>query len=136
MAVIIWKELGFAAVLFLARLSSVSPDLYDAARVDGAGWLRLLRHISLPAVRPQIEFYVTLMVATLLSWVFAYVFVISFGGPGRSTVVTEFYIYLNAFRYSSLGVAAAASVILLALAGVFIVATARLRSGIAAELES
>ena len=88
MFVIVWKELGFGIIVFLARLSSVGDELYDAARVDGAGWWSVFRHVTLPALVPAIVFFAVVETITMLSWVFAYVYVMTTGGPGNSTVVS------------------------------------------------
>jgi ABC-type sugar transport system permease subunit len=121
MAIIIWKELGFGVMLFLARLLSVDEHLFEAARVDGAGWWRTFRHVTLPQLVPTIAFYAVVETITMLSWVFAYVYVLTGGGPENATNVTEYYIYQNVFTANALGVGAAAGVILLGLVGVIIV---------------
>jgi ABC-type sugar transport system permease subunit len=82
MFVIIWKEVGFGVVLFLARLMSVEEELFDAARVDGASWWQLQRHVTIPHLATVIEFFTVISVITVLSWVFGYVFVMT-GGPGN-----------------------------------------------------
>ena len=89
MFVIVWKELGFGIIVFLARLSSVGEELYEAARVDGAGWWSVFRHVTLPALVPAIVFFAVVETITMLSWVFAYMYVMTTGGPGNSTVVTR-----------------------------------------------
>ena len=112
MFVIIWKELGFGVIVFNARLMSVSEEYFDAARVDGARWWagcgtsrcrngasdRFLRVVEL---------------INMLSWVFAYVYVMTLGGPENSTVVSEYYIYEQVFQNDVIGIGAAAGVILL-----------------------
>ena len=113
MGVIIWKEFGFGIVLFLARLMSVDEQLFEAAKIEGANWFQILFRITIPQLAMVIEFYVVITIITMLSWVFNYVYVMTSGGPGTSTIVTEFYIYLMGFRYNLMGIAAAASVILL-----------------------
>ncbi len=133
MGVIIWKELGFGVVLFLARLMSVEEELYEAAALEGAGWFKVLFRITIPQLATVIEFYVVIMVITMLSWVFNYVYVMTSGGPGNSTMVAEYYIYLEGFRYNLQGVAAAASMVLLAVTAVLILARARVTKRI--ELE-
>ena len=84
--------------------------------MDGAGWWRLHWHVTLPQLRGIVEFYAVVESITMLSWVFAYVYVISAGtgGPGTSTLVTELYVYKNAFGYgtNNLNLASAASAIL------------------------
>jgi raffinose/stachyose/melibiose transport system permease protein len=121
MFVIIWKELGFGIIVCLARLSSVDEQLFEAARVDGAGWWRLLRHITLPQLVPALAFYVIVELITMLSWVFAYIYVMTLGGPQNSTVVSEYYIYQAVFQNNVLGIGAAAGVTLLGVVSVLIV---------------
>lgn len=120
--VIIWKELGFGIILMNARLLSVSEEYFEAARVDGAGWWRRLWHIALPQLVPAIAFFSIVELINMLSWVFAYIYVISLGGPENSTVVTEFYIYRQVFENNAIGVGAAAGVVLLGVVSVLIAA--------------
>lgn len=127
MFVIIWKEVGFGVVLFLARLMSVEEELFDAARVDGANWWDLQRHVTIPQLATVIEFFSVISVITVLSWVFGYVFVMTGGGPGNATMVTELYVYLMGFRYNQMNLAAAVSVLLLLVTGIFIFLELRLR---------
>jgi len=112
MGVIIWREVGFGIVLFLARLMSINEDLLDAAKVDGATWGQRLRHVIIPQLRSVIEFFVVVSIITMLAWVFAYVYVITHGGPGNATTVMELYIYNFAFRNQLPGIASAVAVIL------------------------
>ena len=120
MFVIIWKEMGFGVILFLARLMSVDEELYDAAKIDGANWLQLHLNITLPQLSTVIEFFTVISIITMLSWVFNYVYVMTNGGPGNATIVTELYIYLMAFQYNNINLAAAVSVLLLLVTGIFI----------------
>lgn len=133
MFVVIWKEFGFGVVLFLARLMSVEEELYEAASLEGAGWLQVLFKITIPQLATVIEFYVVIMVITMLSWVFNYVYVMTSGGPGNATMVAEYYIYLEGFRYNLQGIAAAASIVLLAVTAILILARSRVTQRI--ELE-
>lgn len=119
-SVIVWQQLGFGVVLFLARLSSIDTTLYEAALVDRAGWWARFRHITLPHLAPVIEFFVTLSLINMLSWVFNYVYVMTNGGPVNSTYVLELLIYQSAFRDGQPNLAAALSVIVLAFAVVLL----------------
>ena len=136
MFVIIWKEVGFGVVLFLARLMSVEEELFDAAKIDGANWWQLQRHITVPQLSTVIEFFTVVSVITMLSWVFSYIFVMTAGGPGKATMVIELYIYLMGFRYNQMSLAAAVSVLLLFVTGVFIFLELRVRerAGVAETL--
>ncbi len=127
MFVIVWKEVGFGIVLFLARLMSVEEELFDAAKIDGANWWRLQWHITIPQLATTIEFFTIVSIITILSWVFGYVYVMTGGGPGNATMVTELFIYLTGFRYNQMNIASAVSVILLLVTGIFIFLELRLR---------
>jgi ABC-type sugar transport system permease subunit len=111
--VIVWKELGFGVILFLARLFALPTEVYEAARADGAGWWRTHWHVSLPGLRPIILFYLVIEGITLLSWVFNYVFVMTRGGPGEATGVIETYIYDNLITYRLTWLAASAATVVL-----------------------
>jgi len=112
--VIVWRELGFGIVLFLARLLSMSEDQLEAARIDGANWWARLRYVILPELRGTIEFYVVVASITMIAWVFAYVYTLTSGGPGTSSTVLELYIYNQGLRNSLPGMASAVAVVLLA----------------------
>jgi ABC-type sugar transport system permease subunit len=120
MAVIVWKELGFGVIVFLARLISIPEDVFEAARIDGAGWWRTLRHVTVPQLAPAILFYAVIETITMLSWVFAYIYVMTAGGPGNATVVSEYYIYQQTFQNTVIGIGAAAAVTLLGFVSVLI----------------
>ena len=111
--VIVWRELGFGIVLFLARLLSMPDDALEAARIDGAGWWQRLRYVILPELRGTIEFYVVVAAITMIAWVFAYVYTITAGGPGTSSTVLELYIFNQGLRNSLPGMASAVAVVLL-----------------------
>lgn len=135
--VIIWRELGFGVVLFLARLLSVPSDMFEAGRIDGARFFRLHRFITLPQLTSVILFYVVVEAITMVSWVFNYVYVMTNGqgGPGDATQVTELYIYQTAFQYQSPEIAAAAAVSLFAVTLVLIATFFRIqrRAGLAGD---
>jgi ABC-type sugar transport system permease subunit len=126
MFVIVWKELGFGIVLCLARLMSVGAEYFESARVDGARWWQILWHVTVPQLAPTLAFYAIVELINMLSWVFAYVYVMTLGGPMNSTVVTEFYIYQQVFQNNVIGVGAAAGVVLLGVVTLLIVARSRL----------
>ena len=111
--VIVWRELGFGIVLFLARLLSMSEEQLEAARIDGANWWNRLRYVILPELRGTIEFYIVVASITMIAWVFAYVYTITAGGPGTSSTVLELYIYNQGLRNSLPGMASAVAVVLL-----------------------
>ena len=127
--IIIWKEAGFGIVLFFARLMSVSEELYDAAKIDGAGWWQTLWYITVPQLMLVIEFFAIISIINFLSWIFAYVFVVTKGGPGTSTQVLELWIFNKiAHGAPNPGMGAAASVVLFASTLVLIFALLKIRT--------
>ena len=79
MFVIVWREVGFGIVLFLARLLTLPEEQIEAARIDGAGWWSRLRYVILPELRGTIEFYAVVAAITMLAWVFGYVYTLTDG---------------------------------------------------------
>lgn len=125
--VIIYRELGFGVVLFLARLMSLDQEILEAAEIDGANWWQKHAYITLPQLSGVIEFFVVVELITMLSWVFAYVYTMTGGGPGFASTVMEFYIWKHAFAFRSPGIASALAVVLLSVTTVLIVLQLRLR---------
>lgn len=111
--VIIWREVGFGTILFLARLMNVPVELYEVAKLDGASWWQTYWYITIPQLSTVIEFYAILQIIVVFCWVFDYVFVMTGGGPVNSTIVGEFFIYKYAFQFNRIGVASAVAVIYL-----------------------
>lgn len=123
MMLIIWRESALGIILFLARMLSLDESLMEAARLDGANWWQRVWHVIVPQMRVVMEFYIVTSVITILSAVFAYVFMIGGGrgGPGTSTMVVELYIFNALIRTSLPGIASAVSVMLFAVSLLLIV---------------
>jgi ABC-type sugar transport system permease subunit len=106
-----WATLGLCMVLLLAGIQKIPVSLYDAARVDGAGWFAELRAVTLPGLRNELIVAITLTLIIALR-IFDIVFVTTRGGPGEQTYVPSLLIYLQAFQYGVVGKAAALAVVL------------------------
>lgn len=109
----IWKALGSNMVLLLAGLQTIPKNLYEAASIDGAGRWHLFRHVTLPGLRPML-IYVIATDIIYLSQSFAEIFVLTSGGPLRSTTTVNYLIYTEAFEYSNMGSASAMAFVLFA----------------------
>jgi len=112
--VYVWKNMGFAAVIFLAGLQAIPRDLYDAARVDGANvWWRF-RSVTIPMLSP-ITFF--LLITSILNTFQAFdiIRVMTQGGPVDSTNTLIYYVYEQGFIALNAGRSAAASLVLFAL---------------------
>lgn len=107
----IWKDLGFTAVIYLAGLRTIPRDLYEAAKVDGAGpWWRF-RSVTLPMLSPIVFFLgVTSLLNTIQS--FDIIQVMTRGGPVDSTTTLIYYVYQQGFVAFNAGRASAAAIIL------------------------
>ncbi|WP_339131919.1 ABC transporter permease subunit [Streptomyces sp. f51] len=107
----VWKDAGWGIIVFLAALSSVPPDLYEAAAMDGAGRRRRMWHITLPALRPVIALLLVLRVGDALTVGFEQLLLQRDAvGPGASEVL-DTYVWWNGIRNQDFGYAAAAGLI-------------------------
>ena len=106
-----WATMGLCMVLLLAGIQKIPPSLYDAARVDGAGFFAELRAVTLPGLRNELLVAITITLIIALR-IFDIVFVTTKGGPGDETNVPSLLIYLDAFQYGAVGIAAALAVVL------------------------
>ncbi|MDP4707540.1 MAG: sugar ABC transporter permease, partial [Cyanobium sp. MAG_237] len=96
MLVTLWKGLGYYMVIFLAGLQGISPDLYEAAALDGSEGLRKHLDITLPLLRPYITL-VAVISAIAATKVFEEVYLMTQGGPADSTRTLVYYVYDQAF---------------------------------------
>jgi multiple sugar transport system permease protein len=111
---ITWRFAGFYMLIILTGLQAIPRDVYEAARVDGAGWWRTLRSITLPLLRPTLALMLILSVTgSILA--FDQFYILTNGGPDNSTVTVVLAIYRQAFFLFDLGKAAALSMIVLVL---------------------
>lgn len=108
-----WKDLGFVMVILLAGLQAINADLYDAAKVDGAGAWARFRHVTLPMLSPSTFFVVVISLINGFQ-VFDQVYAMTGGGPAGSSQVVVQQIYDLTFRYGQAGEAAALSWMLFA----------------------
>jgi len=104
-----WHTYGFAFVVFLAAIQSIDTSLYEAARLDGANWGQLLRHVTIPGLRNAITLLVSLAVAGALAS-FTFIYIMTGGGPNFATEVLSTYVYDKGFLESRYGYASALSV--------------------------
>lgn len=110
MCVTIWKGLGFYMMIYLAGLQSISTELQEAARIDGAGRAKVIWYITIPLLKPFV------LLCSLISMmgairVFDEVYVMTVGGPANASMVTAVYIYQKAFIDFNFGYAAAIGLI-------------------------
>lgn len=115
----VWKLIGYNVVLFLTGFSTIPQNLYESAKIDGAGGGKCFWHITLPLLKPT-TYFVTLVTAISSFQVFDLIFVMTEGGPQDATNVIVYSIYKYAFEYFDVGKSCALAYILFAV--IFILA--------------
>jgi raffinose/stachyose/melibiose transport system permease protein len=114
-----WHYWGFLMVLFLAAMQNIPPDLYEAARLDGASKFQEFRDITIPGIRPTLVFMM-LMTSIWSFLTFDYIWVLTQGGPAGSSEVLSVLVFKNAFMNLEAGYASAIGLSMSALVGVVI----------------
>ncbi|WP_406337878.1 carbohydrate ABC transporter permease [Streptomyces sp. NBC_00649] len=119
MFVIVWGLVGFYAVLFIAAIKGVPAELYEAARIDGAGRFRMTISVTLPAIRDSVQTaYIYLGIAALDAFVYVQA-LLPGGGPANSTLTISQDLFNTAFRKGQFGYATAMGVVLAVVTLVF-----------------
>lgn len=122
---VVWKTVGFTMILLLTGMQAIPDELYDAAMVDGAGYLARIRYIMLPLLRRT--FALALILSVIGSYLgFDQFFIMTRGGPQNSTISVVYWIYTNSFTYFKMGYGAALSIVLLVILAVLSVIQLRL----------
>jgi multiple sugar transport system permease protein len=110
----VWKNSGYNMIIFVAGLQTIPDDLYEAARIDGAGAWARFRHVTLPGLAPVVLLVSLLTIAGYLQ-LFAEPYVMTQGGPAQSTVSVLYFMYEQGFKWWNLGVASAVAFLLFVL---------------------
>ncbi|MDC8015712.1 carbohydrate ABC transporter permease [Tahibacter soli] len=110
----VWKNFGYNMIILLAGLQAIPGELYEAARIDGASAWQRLRHVTLPMLAPTLLLVAIITVAGYFQ-LFAEPYVMTRGGPLRSTTSVLYYMYEEGFRWWNLGRASAIAFLLFAL---------------------
>jgi len=108
----VWKEIGFSTIIFVAGLKGIPGMFYDAAAIDGANPVQQFFRITLPLLKPVTLFVVVTQTISSLQ-IFVPIFVMTHGGPFFSTNGIVYYIYQNGFQYNDMGYASAMSFLVL-----------------------
>jgi multiple sugar transport system permease protein len=110
----VWKEVGFSMIIFVAGLKGIPEMFYDAAAIDGASPLQRFWYVTLPLLKPVTLFVVVTQTISAFQ-VFVPIYVMTKGGPFFVTNAIVYYIYQNGFAYNDMGYASALSFFVLAL---------------------
>ncbi len=107
----VWKLIGYNMIIFLSAFSSVSQNIFEAAKIDGANNYQIFKNITIPLLSPTI-FFVVIITAISTFQVFDLIYLMTEGGPFDSTNVLVYAIYKNAFEYFNIGKASAIAYVL------------------------
>ena len=107
----VWKLIGYNVVLFLTGFSTINQNVYEAAKIDGAGENEIFWNITVPLLKPTI-YFVTLVTAISSFQIFDLIYVMTSGGPDNSTNVIVYSVYKYAFEYFDIGKSCALAYIL------------------------
>jgi len=121
----IWSVFGTNTIIFVTGMATLDRDIYDAARVDGAGAVATFWRITIPMLMRFIQFAFILTLITAFTALFSLIFVMTGGGPGYATTTLEFYVYQQGFTVGVFGYAAAIGIVLFAV--VFAISIAQIR---------
>jgi multiple sugar transport system permease protein len=110
----VWKNFGYNMVILLAGLQAIPEELYEAARIDGASGFRQLLHVTLPMLAPTLTLVGILTTAGYFQ-LFAEPYVMTQGGPLRSTVSVLYFMYEEGFKWWNFGSASAVALMLFGL---------------------
>jgi len=122
----VWKGFGYTMIIFIAGLQNVPEELYEAARLDGAGMWRQFRHVTLPMLGPTFLF-VGVVVAIGQLQIFAEPYVMTKGGPLNKTLTIVMMMYEQGFKFWRMGYAAAVAFVLFLIIGAATLVQMRLR---------
>ena len=118
--IIVWRELPFAIISFLAGLQSIPDEMYEAARVDGASAWQTFRYVTLPMLRPVLV--IVILLTTIWTYNnYIYVWLTTQGGPGNFTQVLATQMYIEAFTNYRLGYGASVGVLMSMIMAIFAV---------------
>jgi raffinose/stachyose/melibiose transport system permease protein len=123
MVIMVWFQIGYPLVIFMAALQRVDPELLEAAEIDGATWFQKFFYITIHQIRPEI--FVVILTTTIYALkIFGQIYVLTRGGPGTSTIVPSYYTYQAYFEQANIGygstIATVMTLIIVALTFAFI----------------
>ncbi len=118
----VWKFVPYTTFLFTSGLSTISPNVYEAARMDGSGSINTFFKITMPLLLPIFQLVLVIQTIFALVYHFSLVYIITQGGPGDATRTLAWLIYNEAFKYGRYGRGSAMAIILVLIMIIFIYA--------------
>ena len=126
-----WKMIGFSTLMFSSALSGIDTQYYEAAKMDGAGKFRTFLHITMPLLSPTIMMMLMMSILFSSQWSFAYIDVLTQGGPFGTSTNIYYMMYKFAFGDMSVGMCAAAASLFLVVFGIIALILQRISGKVA-----
>jgi ABC-type sugar transport system permease subunit len=123
---IVWVHLGFGLIYFLAAMNGIEQGVYEAAIIDGAGFLQTFWRVTVPSIRFAIQFWVVFNFIEVFARMFSLIYTLTQGGPGYATFTLEYGIFVQGFAKFRVGYSSAWSTVLFLFCAVISVAQIRL----------
>lgn len=120
-----WQYAGYSMILFIAAIQNIPASLFESAKIDGAGAFGIIRHMTLPLIKPMIKVNTIIICIGSLKF-FDLVYAMTGGGPVHRTEVLASYIYTRSFQFYEYGYGNALSIILLFVCLFFTIVTNKL----------
>ncbi|MFF8186802.1 carbohydrate ABC transporter permease [Microbacterium sp. NPDC016588] len=130
--VVVWQNIGFAMVIYMAGLAAVPVEIEEAAAIDGANLWQRFWHVTLPSIRPAVAIATTLGLVNGLR-IFDQIMALTGGGPANATATLATEVYKQAFSLGNFGYGAALALLLTVIILVFAVVQQRVGQGRSAE---
>ncbi|QTH43355.1 sugar ABC transporter permease [Cohnella sp. LGH] len=113
-----WKMVGFSTIMFSAALTGINREYYEAAAIDGAGSMKQFFSLTVPLMSPMILFMLTMSILFSSQWTFAYIDILTTGGPYGTSTNVYYEMYKYAFSNLNAGFSAAAALLFFIVFGV------------------
>ena len=110
---VLWGGFGTGVLIFSAALNAVPQEVFEAARIDGAGFWTELWRIALPSISPTVLLWTMFQALSIFLFMFSWIFVLTNGGPGLASTTMDFNVYQTFITFGFFGSAAAQSVVLM-----------------------
>lgn len=117
-AVALWAFFGLGVLTYLSGLATVPQDIVEAARLDGAGFFRMMFSIAMPLIKPVIGYWTVLCMSSMLIWMFPLIYALTRGGPGSATMLPEYLVFTTTFEFMNRGKGAAIGMALFVFAAI------------------
>ena len=109
---VLWASFGTGVLIFTSAFAAVPRDLFEAAKLDGAGFWQQFWYVAMPSIKNTVVLWTMYQIVAIFLFMFGWIYVLTGGGPGLSSATMDFSIYQQFVRFGFYGTAAAQTVVL------------------------